>query len=93
MVRNVLNTFRPKRFVLTFFGDDAAVESMLRLPTDAKVIDLPGLGAYNRTSVSSSKVETELNCFMSCFSLETASEVRAKKIAATRVRDRGYSLC
>jgi len=91
VVRNVLNTFRPKRFVLTFFGDDAAVESMQCLPTDTKRINLPGFGCYNRTSYSSSKVETELNCFMSCFSHEPISTKEIRESA--QGRDRCYSLC
>ena len=69
MVRNVLSVFKPRRFVLTMFGDEAAIESILELPTDPRKIVLSH-GAYNRTSLSSSKVELELVCIMSVFMLD-----------------------
>jgi S-adenosylmethionine decarboxylase len=70
MVRNVLTVFRPKRFVLTMFGDEAAVESIPELPTDPKLIPVSGLGLYVRTSLASTKVETDLCCLMGCYSLD-----------------------
>lgn len=83
MVRNVLNVFRPKRFVLTFFGDEAAINNIPELPTDPRKIALPGHGSYARTSLSNTKVESELNCLMGCYSFEGDSAVVP--------RDRGYS--
>jgi S-adenosylmethionine decarboxylase len=70
LVRNVLTVFRPKRFVLTVFGDDAALRSMVELPTDPKYITMPGFGAYTRTSLSFTKVEIDLSCLLGCYSLE-----------------------
>lgn len=105
LVRNVLGVFRPKRFVLTLFGDDAALRTMAELPTDPKFIALPGFGTFVRTSLSFTKVENELSCLMGCFSLEFASlppPVAASvpigttttallHSAARPARDRGYS--
>ena len=69
MVRNVLNVFRPKRFVLTMFADETAIDSMVELPTDPKKINVPGFGLYTRTSLASTKVETDLCCLMGCYAL------------------------
>lgn len=105
LVRNVLAVFRPKRFVLTLFGDDAALRSMAELPTDSRSIALPGTGTFVRTSLSSTKVETELACIMACFSLEapvprtlspatsvaSMISVAPQAVSVRSIRDRGYS--
>jgi S-adenosylmethionine decarboxylase len=70
MVRNVLSVFRPKRFVLTMFGDQSAIDNIPNLPTDAKFIYLPGSGDYLRTSVSSTKVDLDLCCLMACYTFD-----------------------
>lgn len=70
MVRNVLTIFRPKRFVLTLFGDQCAIDELAALPTDKKKIPLPGLGEYKRSSVSSTQVNNDLSCLMGCYSLD-----------------------
>jgi hypothetical protein len=41
LVRTVLATFRPQRFVLTMFGDVSGMESLMRLPTDMRSFDIP----------------------------------------------------
>jgi len=71
VVRNVLNVFRPQRFVLTLFGDEAAVRGMVELPTNQKTMFIAGVGEYVRTSLSSTLVENDLSCLMACFTLET----------------------
>lgn len=71
MVRNVLSVFKPKRFVLTMFGDEAAISGLKNLPTDATSIMLPGFGNFTRTSMSSTKVDLELCCMMGCYSLDS----------------------
>lgn len=84
LVRNVLSIFRPKRFLLTMFGDDAAFSSIPELPTDPREILLPGLGNYHRTSFSSTKVDAELGCQMANYSLERGvSLVSNKKPSST----------
>lgn len=70
LVRNVLTIFRPKRFVLTLFGDQCAIDELAALPTDRKLIPLPGLGDYRRSSVSSTQVNNDLSCLMACYSLD-----------------------
>lgn len=97
MVRNVLNVFKPKRFVLTMFGDEAGVNGIQELPMDPRQILVPGFGTYTRTSLASTKVETELCCFMGCYSLDPNSPAKpadtARLSSAGSIRDRGYSLC
>lgn len=75
LVRNALTVFRPKRFVITMFGDETGIHSLKELPTDMKRIELPGLGSFIRTSQSSTKVATECCCFMSVYSLDTSSSL------------------
>jgi hypothetical protein len=86
MIRNVLSVFKPKRFVLTMFGDEAAIASLKSQPTDLTSIPLPGYGVFVRTSVSSTKVDIELCCAMACFSLDslrTSSSCQALMIEET----------
>jgi hypothetical protein len=99
LVRNVLTVFRPKRFVLTMFGDQTAVDNLAKLPTDVKSIPLPLYGTYSRTSVSSTVVETDLCCLMACYRLEAPTAVDSVSSPAARQqqaairRERGHSLC
>jgi S-adenosylmethionine decarboxylase len=72
MVRNVINVFRPKRFVLTMFGDEADLKTMEEKPTDPKCIDLKGYGKYNRTSSANSNLNSEMVCYMANYALEHA---------------------
>lgn len=72
MVRNVINVFRPKRFVLTMFGDEADLKTMVEKPTDLKCIDLKGYGKYNRTSSANSNLNSEMVCYMANYALEHA---------------------
>jgi S-adenosylmethionine decarboxylase len=74
LVRNVLTVFRPKRFVLTMFGDEAAVDALPELPTDPKIIPVTSLGMYKRTSLASTKVEADLCCMMGCYSLDDSNK-------------------
>jgi S-adenosylmethionine decarboxylase len=89
MVRNVLNVFRPKRFVLTMFGDEAAISSIPELPTDPRNINIPGFGSFVRTSLASTKVETELCCLMACYSYDNYA---AEDTVVMEKRERGLSV-
>jgi S-adenosylmethionine decarboxylase len=71
LVRNALIVFRPKRFVMTMFGDTFGLDSLSSLPTDARSICLPGLGNYSRTSMSSTKVDMDLGCLMACYTFDS----------------------
>jgi len=103
MVRNVLAVFKPKRFVLTMFGDEAALEksSIPELPTNAKRIEVPSFGSFSRTSLSSTRVETDLCCLMACYSFDVAPILTASTShsslssvsAVSSPRERGMSLC
>lgn len=86
LVRNVLNVFKPKRFVLTMFGDEAAIKKV-ELPTGTRVISVPGVGKYNRTSFSSTNVEADFCCLMACFQVEsTATPSSSGKFLPLRER-------
>lgn len=71
LVRRVLATFRPARFVLTMFGDDAAIDLLARLPTDhrayAGIDNLAGV--YQRSSATCTSLESQRQqCVMACYS-------------------------
>jgi hypothetical protein len=78
LVRNALKVFRPQRFVLTMFGHDSDVRSMHELPTDLRRIELPGVGNFVRTSLSSTKVATDELCLMACYCVEESASVPLK---------------
>jgi S-adenosylmethionine decarboxylase len=82
-VRNVLNVFKPKRFVLVLFGDEDDISTMTSLPTDSRKIVVPGYGNYRRTSLAT-RVETELSTHMGIFHLDHGS--------SDNLRARGYSV-
>lgn len=84
-VRNVLNVFKPKRFVMVLFGDEDDIHSIPSLPTDARNIVIPTCGTYKRSSLAS-RVETELSTMMACYTLNT------NWVDLSDVRVRGYSL-
>lgn len=66
LVRNVLRVFKPRRFLLTTFGDDEALEALRELPTDPRVIDM-GEGIYHRTSLASSSMDASSDADMMCY--------------------------
>ncbi|CAE7575685.1 amd1 [Symbiodinium microadriaticum] len=72
LIRNVLNVFKPQRFVLTMFADESALRFLKEFPTGLRRIALPW-GTYNRLSTSSTTVEADLSCMMGCFVMDGAS--------------------
>jgi S-adenosylmethionine decarboxylase len=67
VVRDVLAIFRPKRFVLTMFWDECAIDI---LPTDVRAYIVPDHGPYLRSSATQTKVDIQRQyCFMACYSL------------------------
>lgn len=97
LVRNVLNVFRPKRFVLTMFGDEAAM-AVISKPTDPRKILLPGGGGppalYSRTSLSCTNVESDLCCLMGVYVLDTSIIARNPSVEwiSAEQRPRGNTL-
>jgi hypothetical protein len=69
VVRNVLNVFGPKRFVLTMFADEVAYNNLKELPASLREVLVPKVGMYVRTNLSSTNIGTDLHCIMACFSL------------------------
>jgi hypothetical protein len=75
LLRRVLATFRPARFVLTMFGDDDAIDMLPRVPTSTRVYgDIKGCpeGAhYLRTSSTCTTVESQRQqCIMACYTYQ-----------------------
>eukprot|EP01032_Pedospumella_encystans_P013571 gene13571-15617_t len=71
LVRKVLATFRPQRFVLTMFGDDSAIDNLSRLPTQNRTYgDIDQLdGVYQRSSSTCTNLESQRqHCVMACYS-------------------------
>jgi len=66
LVRNVLRVFKPRRFLLTTFGDEEALEALKELPTDPRVIDM-GEATYHRTSLASSSMDASSDADMMCY--------------------------
>jgi S-adenosylmethionine decarboxylase len=94
MVRNVLDVFKPKRFVITLFGDEAAIAGIPELPTDTKQILVPSFGTFTRTSVSSTKCE-DLHCMMGCFALDdkkVSSSPVSNALSARRTRGLSFDV-
>ena len=77
MIRNVLSIFRPKRFVLTMFGIEAAIDSVKSLPTNNRGFEVPVMkGFYARTSSTSTFIEQqEQLCIMSCYSFHDMNNI------------------
>lgn len=73
MVNNVLNVFRPKRFVITMMADKAGLATMAESPFETKEVPVPRMGTYVRTSVSSIQVEGDCCCIMGNWDLRAAS--------------------
>ena len=70
LIRNVLGVFKPRRFLLTTFGDDAALRALKQLPTDPRVVPC-GHGVYNRTNLASSSMANgEEMCYLANYSLD-----------------------
>jgi hypothetical protein len=84
LVRNALNVFRPKRFVLTMFADDVAYSNLHEIPTSAREFFVPKIGMYRRTTVSTTNIGDELNCTMACFTLVTGDAKISKSISELR---------
>lgn len=85
LMRNVLNVFRPKRFVITMFGDQDALDKVTTLPTDARKINMPQQGCFRRTSVSSTKVNMDIMCLMACYSFQDAAIVKQQQLAVQSI--------
>jgi S-adenosylmethionine decarboxylase len=71
LVRNVLNVFGPKRFILTLFADESALKNLNEPPAVAfQRIIVPRFGTYSRKSVSSTTVEGNVSCLMICLAMD-----------------------
>ena len=70
LIRNVLGVFKPRRYLLTTFGDDAALRALKQLPTDPRVVPCAH-GVYNRTNLASSSMANgEEMCYLANYSLD-----------------------
>jgi len=98
VVRNVLNVFKPQRFVLTLFGDEAAIKAMVEIPSNQRIIYISGHGSFVRTTTSSTCVENDLSCTMATYILETPENPvpfkpqKKSHDSLTMLRERGMSI-
>uniref|UniRef100_A0A7S1UFX8 adenosylmethionine decarboxylase n=2 Tax=Phaeomonas parva TaxID=124430 RepID=A0A7S1UFX8_9STRA len=70
LIRNVLQLFRPRRFVLTMFADEAGLASLSEDPFEDKALLLPRFGMYiQRNAASNTTVEVDTVCRMGCWEL------------------------
>lgn len=88
IINNVLNVFRPKRWVLTMVADKAGLSTITENPFNVEQMDLPLRKAqYVRTSVCSTVVEGDCVCIMGAW------DMRDKAVSTkTRGRPRTKSL-
>lgn len=93
LIRNVLNVFRPKRFVITMFADESALAGLKELPTALRQYVVPRIGVYNRLSTSSTTVEADLSCKMACFVVDASSDrpISPEQLLEAPRRERGYT--
>ena len=100
VISNVLDVFRPKRFVLTMFADENSLRSLKENPfceSSYRVIQIPRLGSYMVDNISSTVVESDMCCYMGNWRLATPDLALKKKRVAHRLREhgrktRGYSV-
>eukprot|EP00752_Nemacystus_decipiens_P012149 g10768.t1 len=79
IINNVLNVFRPKRWVLTMVADKAGLDTITENPFDVEKIDLPLRKAqYIRTSVCSTVVEGDCVCIMGAWDMRDKAVPTAK---------------
>ena len=70
LIRNVLRIFRPRRFVVTMFADDAGLGDLSEDPFDDTAVMLPGFGVYTQSNAASNTVvETDTVCRMATWEL------------------------
>lgn len=69
IINNVLNVFRPRRFVLTMMADEAGLKTILENPFEAQSVTIPKFASYNRTSMCSTKVEGDCCCLMANYNI------------------------
>jgi S-adenosylmethionine decarboxylase len=68
-VRNTLNVFKPRRFVMTMFADDAGLKELAEKPFELQTIYVPHMGNYVRSNVSSTRLEVDTICIMANYVL------------------------
>jgi len=78
LIKNVLSVFKPKRFVLTMWADEAALKALQENPCTQKNYTVHNKGNYVRTTVSSTVVEGDTCCYMSNWSLESDAREKSK---------------
>src|SRR3546814_1213581 len=84
-IRNTLNVFKPKRFVLTMFADDAGLKELREKPFDLQTIYVPLMGNYVRSTVSSTRQEPDFSCIMANYVLCDAQTETGRAHVCTQV--------
>jgi len=78
LIKNVLSVFRPRRFVLTMWADEAGLNALQENPCCEKSFLVPSKGQYVRTAMSSTVVEGDTCCYMSNWNLESDARLKSK---------------
>jgi S-adenosylmethionine decarboxylase len=85
IINNVLNVFRPRRFVLTMMADEAGLKTMSENPFEQLAVSIPLFGVYSRTSMSSTKVEGDCCCLLANFNLNVSKPSSYRKRTQSQV--------
>jgi S-adenosylmethionine decarboxylase len=85
IINNVLNVFRPRRFVLTMMADEAGLKTMLENPFEALHVPIPKFGVYSRTSMCSTKVEGDCCCLLANYNLNVDRPVLNRQRTQSQV--------
>ena len=64
LIKNVLQIFKPKRFVMTLFVDDGAKKDIRDDPFTRTLLEVPGHGAYRMKGHSATHFEAGHSCEM-----------------------------
>jgi S-adenosylmethionine decarboxylase len=92
LIKNVLQVFKPKRFVMTLFADEGALKEMTEDPFSNKTIDVPGFGSYKMRSKSGTSFEEDYTFEMGNYMLlEDGKTTPTRGSKLTRQASRKYS--
>jgi S-adenosylmethionine decarboxylase len=91
LVKNVLQVFKPKRFVMTLFADEIARQDMTEDPFANKTIDVPGHGTYKMRSKSGTSFEEDYTFEMANFNLLEEGAISPGRKSLMKKPSRKYS--
>mmetsp|Transcript_5130 Transcript_5130/g.7093 ORF Transcript_5130/g.7093 Transcript_5130/m.7093 type:complete len:401 (-) Transcript_5130:36-1238(-) len=78
LIKNVISIFKPKRFVITMWADEAGLITLQENPCSLKKFQIPNKGEYVRTTACSAQFEGDTCCYMSNWSLVSEASRSSK---------------